>query len=252
MHNNLRTNRLTKGIEKSKVFKIKKNKIKRAALVYLKINKYKNIITIPQRYLDTGKKTGITDDGKGLELFLGAEDETNPATSFGLNKLQYLCFAPGAAHKTKTWPMENVAELVYRVVRETPFKAVLLGSKAEHEKFKIIPENENVINLAGSLTLLKSAKVLKESAGIITNDSGLMHMASALQKPIIAIFGSTTRELGFFPYRSESTVIENENLWCRPCSHIGRNKCPLGHFKCMKEITVDRVFKEVKKIFKKI
>ena len=119
LHNNLRTNRLTKGIEKSKVFKIKKNKIKRAALVYLKINKYKNIITIPQRYLHTGKKTGITDDGKGLELFLGAEDETNPATSFGLNKLQYLCFAPGAAHKTKTWPMENVAELVYRVVTET-------------------------------------------------------------------------------------------------------------------------------------
>ncbi len=68
-----------------------------------------------------------------------------------------------------------------------------------------------------------------------------MHIAAARRKKVVAIFGSTVREFGFFPYRTESIVVERAGLPCRPCSHIGLDRCPRGHFKCMKEIGVEEV-----------
>jgi len=83
---------------------------------------------------------------------------------------------------------------------------------------------------------------------VLTNDSGLLHLASALKKSVVAIFGSTTEELGFFPSTTKNIVIQNTNLKCRPCSHVGRNKCPKDHFKCMEEITSNEVIKAVEKL----
>jgi heptosyltransferase-2 len=73
-----------------------------------------------------------------------------------------------------------------------------------------------------------------------------MHMATAVKVPVLAIFGSTVKEFGFFPFRAQSKVIENQTLWCRPCSHIGRNHCPLIHFKCMKDIKPMMVYDQLK------
>jgi heptosyltransferase-2 len=92
------------------------------------------------------------------------------------------------------------------------------------------------INLAGALSLLASAAVIKRCHLLVANDSGLMHIAEAVGTPVIAIFGSTTRELGFFPQLASSVVVENHGLPCRPCSHLGRQSCPLGHFRCMRDI----------------
>jgi heptosyltransferase-2 len=247
LHNNLRTNRLTQNL-KGKIARIKKDKIKRAILVYFKINLYNGIKTIPERYLDVGSVANIKDDEEGLELYL-EETSKNITGQFGLTAGKYICFAPGAAHVTKTWPLENVSQLIKKITEQLQYKAAILGSLNEKEKFRSLPENENVVHLAGKLSLLESAAIIKSSAGIITNDSGLMHMAAALRKPIVAIFGSTVRELGFFPFRADSVIIENQNLWCRPCSHIGRSKCPLKHFKCMREISADRVFSVAKRKF---
>jgi ADP-heptose:LPS heptosyltransferase len=78
-----------------------------------------------------------------------------------------------------------------------------------------------------------------------------MHLAEALKKKVVAIFGSTSEELGFFPYTTQYTVVQNENLKCRPCSHIGRKKCPKGHFKCMKEISADDAIKAIEELLRK-
>ena len=83
--------------------------------------------------------------------------------------------------------------------------------------------------------------------GLLTNDTGLMHMAAAVGIPIVAIFGSTVKEFGFFPYRADATILENNDLWCRPCTHIGRKRCPLGHFNCMRKISVEQVYNEVRR-----
>ncbi|KAA3609819.1 MAG: lipopolysaccharide heptosyltransferase II [Calditrichaeota bacterium] len=243
LHNNLRTNRMHAGIEKKKIFKIKKSKVKRAILVYLKLNMYKSIKTIPQRYFEVGHE--IEDDGQGLELFLGP-GKPKKFLEFDLTENRYICIGPGAAHFTKMWPEKNFEELAEKIVSKTGYKVAILGSAHEKNLLNGIQENEAVVNLCGKLNLLESAEIISTSAGIISNDSGLMHMTAALNKPLLAIFGSTVEELGFFPFRADATILQNK-LWCRPCSHIGRKSCPLGHFNCMHLTTPQKVFKEVKR-----
>jgi heptosyltransferase-2 len=70
-------------------------------------------------------------------------------------------------------------------------------------------------------------------------------MATAVKTPVLAIFGSTVEELGFFPFRSIHCVIQNDGLKCRPCSHIGKDYCPKGHFSCMSEIEPKLVYDEL-------
>ena len=95
---------------------------------------------------------------------------------------------------------------------------------------------------------LETAVILSRARAAVTNDSGLMHMATAVNIPVVAIFGSTVREFGFFPYRSKSTVMENKQLSCRPCTHIGRKSCPKKHFKCMIEIKSDDVYQALNQL----
>ncbi len=97
----------------------------------------------------------------------------------------------------------------------------------------------------GELSLLETATLMSHCDLVLTNDSGLTHLASALKKKVVAIFGSTTEHLGFFPYLTEHIVVQNNKLSCRPCTHIGRDKCPKGHFKCMKEITAEQVINAI-------
>jgi heptosyltransferase-2 len=81
---------------------------------------------------------------------------------------------------------------------------------------------------------------------IYCNDSGLMHLATAVKVPVIAFFGSTVKEFGFFPYKTKNTVLQIENLKCRPCTHIGRKSCPEKHFKCLNDITPQTAFAGLK------
>jgi len=83
----------------------------------------------------------------------------------------------------------------------------------------------------------------------VTNDSGPMHLAAAAGVPVVAIFGATTRELGFFPYGPGHRVIEAD-LACRPCGLHGARECPEGHFLCMRLLTVDQVYAACRDILK--
>jgi lipopolysaccharide heptosyltransferase II len=253
LHNNLRTRQILSGLNASSIHRISKSKIKRAMLVYFKLNLYKRTKPIAERYLDVGKSSGISDDGLGLELFWDG------ATDKKINELnrsekladKYLCLAPGAAHFSKMWPLDYSIKLTESIIEKTDYTIVILGGPAEKSMLNCFPQNERIINFTGTLKLLESAALLAQSKGIITNDTGLMHMASAVNVPILALFGSTVKELGFFPYRSKSSILENNKVWCRPCSHIGRSHCPLDHFKCMRDISVNQVFeKTMQKIIK--
>ena len=112
------------------------------------------------------------------------------------------------------------------------------------------PEREEqqpgVTNLCNDNDLLKTVSEMKKCKMIICNDSGLMHAATAVSIPVAAIFGSTVKELGFTPYRSSHLLIENKGIHCRPCSHIGKDKCPKRHFKCMLDLTPELVYNKIK------
>ncbi len=244
LHNNFRTKMLSAGLNKTVIHK---DRLKRALLVYLKKNTYREIIPIPQRYLYTAKNAGVQDDGGGLELFWpkGVEEKANQILAERHINTDFIALAPGAAHATKRWPAEYFKELVHNLNNDFKGKIVLLGSAAEQAELNELVSSARVINFAGNLSLLESAAVLKRANLLVTNDSGLMHMASAVKTPAIALFGSTVKEFGFFPYRSDAIILEDNTINCRPCSHIGRESCPKGHFDCMRKISPQMVLKEI-------
>jgi heptosyltransferase-2 len=246
LHNNLRSNYLKRGISAGQIYSIKKDKIKQSLLVRFKINLYDHDTPIPERYLSVAKDIGVADDGKGLEIFWTKEtvDSTEKKiVPIGLNlNHHFICLAPGAGFFTKRWPPDKVENLIDLIQQNKNTQIVILGGDNDKVFGSSLKKQKNIIDTSGKFSLLETAYIISKGKMIVSNDSGLMHMATAVKNPVIAIFGSTVKELGFFPYRAVSRVIENSKLSCRPCSHIGKNKCPKGHFKCMEEITPEQVY----------
>ena len=125
---------------------------------------------------------------------------------------------------------------------------ILLGGPGETEEGKRIAleSGRHVINACGLLRLNQSASLVRQATKIVSNDTGLMHMAAAFKKPILSLWGNTIPEFGMYPYYGTSNVesskmMEVNQLHCRPCSKIGYDKCPKGHFKCMNEIAVEGI-----------
>lgn len=160
----------------------------------------------------------------------------------GLTNSKIVVIAPGSKWFTKMWPLEYFNRLMEMLIK-TGIKVVVVGGK-EEEKFEIYKDN-NVINLIGKTTLLEVYEIVRRSNAIVTNDSSPIHIASATDTFISAIFGATVKELGFYPWSKNSVIIENNAIDCRPCGLHGGNKCPKGHFKCMREIYPERVYEFV-------
>ncbi len=238
LHDNQRSHLLTRMIKRRYLSRLKKHRIRRAAYVYAK--RPTTLRPVALRYMDTGAIADIPDTGEGLELFIPPE-----TTNIIQQRLQdfapYICLAPGAGFATKMWPAAYWTKLAQNILDKSTLKLIIVGGPADHKQINL--NSPRVLNLAGELSLLESAAIIKSSQGIICNDSGLMHMAAAVGTPITAIFGGTTPELGFAPFRAKASIVQAPELWCRPCSHMGRKGCPLGHFKCMQRVRIDVVLR---------
>lgn len=157
---------------------------------------------------------------------------------------------PGSVWPTKCWPLENYAKLIGRMEKELGVVSVIVGGKTDLDLSEQVCRlsQAHPINFATKTTLTELMALMKHFKLFITNDSGPMHIATAFGVPTLAIFGPTTKELGFFPYGEGNKVVEVKGLPCRPCALHGGKKCPLGHFKCMRDITVDEVFDSAKEM----
>ena len=100
-------------------------------------------------------------------------------------------------------------------------------------------KHTQIFNGCGHFNIHEAALIIREATCIFTHDTGLMHIAAAFRKQIFSIWGNTVPEFGMYPYRTHFTVYERKGLSCRPCSKLGYNKCPKGHFRCMREINLD-------------
>jgi heptosyltransferase-2 len=127
---------------------------------------------------------------------------------------------------------------------EKDFAVAIFGGTEDKEICTALEIHPLVKNFQNENDLLETASLMKKCSAIITNDSGLMHLASLLKIPVVAIFGSTVKEFGFFPIYKNSVIVENQNLSCRPCSHIGKSECPKKHFKCMNEIQPETILRK--------
>lgn len=155
---------------------------------------------------------------------------------------------PGSAWATKRWLPERFAELCRRLAG-AGWKVILVGGKDDRELCARIARESGAADWSGKTTLRELRSLMSGLSLFVTNDSGPMHVATASGVPTLAIFGPTTRELGFFPYGPGHRVLESD-LRCRPCALHGGNACPEGHFLCMRLVTVDQVWSAAQEMLK--
>lgn len=146
----------------------------------------------------------------------------------------YVCMAPASKWFTKQWPAEKWIQLIDALADR--YEVILLGGKEDQELCDHIihaSQAQRLLNLAGKLSFLASAALMQGAVMNIVNDSAPLHMASAMNAPVIGLFCSTIPEFGFGPLSEKSWVLETyHELNCRPCGLHGKKNCPLGHFRC--------------------
>jgi heptosyltransferase-2 len=185
-----------------------------------------------------------------LELFPSSEDFSYARKLLldsGIGKKDKIVgIAPGSVWATKRWLPERFAQVSQLLMNEAGTKVVFLGSEDDRdicERIANLTKGKPVI-LAGRTNILQSAAMISLCKVILSNDSAPVHIASAMKRPVVAIFGSTIPEFGFAPYGVDHLIIEKK-MDCRPCGIHGRKECPQKHFRCMKDITTEEVFQAV-------
>lgn len=246
LHKNLRSKRVKLALRK-KTYTFSKLNFKKFLLVKLKVNRLPKI-HIVERYLNAVRPLGVENDNEGLDYFITNTEEVNPE-SFGVTE-NYIAFAIGAQFATKVLPTNKIIEILDGIKQPV----VLLGGKMDQDKAKEIIKglpNSKIIDTCGKYSISQSASIVKGASVLITHDTGLMHIASAFDVPIVSIWGNTVPDLGMYAYRpknpSSTSIHEVEGLKCRPCSKIGYKECPKGHFDCMQKQNAENIAQDILK-----
>ncbi len=246
LHHNLRTLVIWLQLRKKRVAFDKIN-VEKWLKTFLKIDilPYTHIV---DRYLETTAHLNVKNDGKGLDFFI------HPNTSLEGLKIpeHYYVYAIGGQHATKKLPLDKQIEFLMQIDE----RILLIGGKEDSLAGEAIGKAcKHAVNFCGQLSINQSAYLMKGAIKVISHDTGMMHIAAALNKSIISIWGNTIPGFGMTPYYSEnllnsefdemqenpkSIMLQVDDLSCRPCSKIGYDKCPRGHFKCIKDINFDK------------
>ena len=252
LHRNMRSRIVKSTVKARQYITYNKHPLKRFALLGLRLDLYRGeILPVPERYARELAPLGLRLDQEPCELFIGNEDRKIKDEQLGLdgfNGTDYLAIAPGAAWANKCWPKEKFLKAARKLAPNFDNRVVILGGVKDREICNFIhtgllTHNIRAVDMAGRLPIMSTAAALEDAGLLICNDSGIMHIATAISTPVIAMFGPTVRQLGYFPYQrpENSHVMQVKGLHCRPCTHNGLNNCPLGHFRCMKDIKVKKV-----------
>jgi heptosyltransferase-2 len=249
LHHNLRTLRVKKGLRGVKSFSFNKLNFEKWLLTAFKIKRLPKV-HIVDRYLETVKSFGVANDGKGLDYFIPEQDLVPMEDLPMSHHAGFIAVVIGAALNTKKLPLHKLIALCKKI----NYPVVLLGGGEDKLDGDTIAETDRVkiYNACGKFNLNESADLVRKARLIITHDTGLMHIAAAFRKPVISVWGNTVPEFGMTAYygnfQIKHALFEINNLPCRPCSKIGYNKCPLGHFRCMEEHDISKITEEAYKI----
>jgi ADP-heptose:LPS heptosyltransferase len=253
LHKNLRTLKVKRALntETSSFNKLNLQK-------WLLVNPRIDIMpdqSIVERYLETVKHLGVKNDGQGLDYFIPEGVEVTEKDIPMSHWAGYVGCVIGGSYNTKKLPVEQWRAFMKLI----PYPVILLGGPEDRDEGRRIAEMDpiKVYNSCGKFNLNESAELVKRAKVIVSNDTGLMHVATAFKKPVISLWGNTSPEMGMFPYygynnlktiiEPKSIILENKSLYCHPCSKLGYAKCPRGHFKCMKELDMIKLAETVKK-----
>jgi ADP-heptose:LPS heptosyltransferase len=238
LHHNLRSLRIKTGLRRI-AFSVHKLNWKKWLLVNFKIDRMPNRHMV-DRNLDTINAFIEKRDEGGLDYFIPEEEEVDTRTLPPAFRDGYIGLSIGAQHETKKLPVDLLVKLCHSL--EHP--VIILGGPDDRETGETIVSSlpgNTIFNGCGKYSINESASLVRQARVLITHDTGLMHIGAAFQKKIISVWGNTLPLFGMFPYRPDPSSVQFEvnGLSCRPCSKIGYQKCPRGHFKCMVEQDLD-------------
>ncbi|MEO6931608.1 MAG: glycosyltransferase family 9 protein [Chitinophagaceae bacterium] len=257
LHHNIRTYKVKRALGK-KAFSFNKLNIEKWMMTALKVNRLPDT-HIVNRYLQTVAEFGIRDDGLGLDYFIPDKDRVETRDIPTSHHAGYLGFVIGAALATKQFPLHKWMQ----VCKEIDHPIVILGGKEDAANGEVLSalDPHKIYNSCGKFSLNESADLVRGAKLVVSNDTGLMHIATAFNRPVISLWGNTIPAFGMYPYYGAVftsdmhkrhgvrpfDIVEVNNLPCRPCSKIGYRKCPKGHFKCMEDISVNEVLAAIRR-----
>lgn len=238
LHNNLRSKRLKMAL-RAKAEAFNKRNVDKWLLVNLKLDKMPKT-HIVDRYFEAAQKLlPIKNDGLGLDYFIPEADHVPISALPATYAKGYVALVIAATYFTKRIPPDKLIHLCQKL--QLPI--VLMGGAAELPLANLVAEavGDKVFNACGKFNINQSASLVKQAKVVITPDTGLMHIAAAFNKKILSVWGNTVPEFGMVPYKpiDSSEIFEVRGLGCRPCTKLGYNHCPKGHFKCMNNINWD-------------
>jgi ADP-heptose:LPS heptosyltransferase len=236
LHHNLRTLRIKMALG-VRSYSFDKLNVAKFLYTNFKINTLP-ISHIVDRYMNTVEPLGIRNDNEGLDYFIPYRDVVERNWLPQTHQSNYVAFAIGGQHTTKKLPLDKLIEACEKI----NFPIVLLGGKEDAAMGEAVAQalgSDLIYNACGLYNFNQSASLIQQSFLVFSHDTGLMHVAAAFKKKIYSIWGNTVPEFGMYPYQTNFVIIENRSLSCRPCSKIGHNRCPKGHFKCMNDLSFD-------------
>ena len=248
LQKNKRSLRATRALHKPHSSFPKLN-FKKFLLTTFKINLMPDI-HIVDRYFKAVEKLGVKNDYQGLDFFI-SEKNDYPLSELPENfQKGYHAFVIGGTYKTKILPAVKIVEIIQKLNEPV----ILLGGPDDVERAEEILSavscQLSAISLVGKINLEQSASIVKKAKSVLTNDTGLMHIAAAFHKNIVSVWGNTVPELGMYPYlpkeKEKCHIVECKDVKCRPCSKLGFKECPKRHFKCMMKIDSDTVVEKLK------
>ncbi len=243
-HRSLRSRLLMPLIRCGEKRTFDKRYLRRSLALTFKYPKLKDNRRMLERMVEPLQSFGVSYDGLGPEMGTSPEWKHFELLETG----NWVGIIPSAQWPGKRWPYFK--PLLHRLVRETAYQFIVFGGKEDTFCEELIAglDPRRVLQAQGKLTIGQAAFALSRCRFVIANDTGLMHMADAVNVPSILFLGPTSGALGCLPFHPKSQVLE-KNLWCRPCSKNGQAPCIRGKRICLSEISVDEVLRTVKACF---
>lgn len=247
LHRALRSRLLYWGAVARRRLAYNKHTWRRALLVHGRWNTLQTVPPISARYAVPLRRLGIhaplPEMSMEVDAVSSAAIRDYLAQHFppGLEQ-PLLAVAPGSRWPTKRWLIDRFARVAQDLARQRDAAVVLLGDASDTSLAQTLRSQLGVpvLDCTGQLAIMQTAALLQRCQLLVCNDSGLMHMATALAVPVVAIFGPTVQEFGFYPMQEQARVVSHP-LACRPCSTKGAVRCPRGHHECMEGVTTKQV-----------
>jgi len=249
LHHNLRTQLLT-FFTGAKVYRFPKNNWQKWLLTCFKIMPKKRSHVVERYFMTLRAAFGLEIRALQGKYLVPIQDQINIEDEIGFKPKEYLAFAVGAQFSTKRLP----TDLMINLIEQVHCPIVLIGGPEDvlvANQIKLALPNQQIVSKVGQLSIHASAWLGQNAAALLTHDTGLMHVGASFDVPIHLIWGNTTPAFGMYPLRHDQENCfhyEVQDLTCRPCSKIGHQSCPKGHFACMRRQDLNHIANQLNAI----